>query len=121
MTLFAGGMDVFYVGNQGGFDRMLYGCLKQLRNVYPHVRVSVVLAYLPAKKGDAGDSDDTMYPEIEGYPRFAIARRNRWMIERSEHCVCYIRHTWGGAYTYARLAKRKGLDVINLGDSSIEL
>lgn len=112
------GVDTFYVGNQGDFDSMVYGCLKQLRLAYPHIHVSVVLAYLPTGKREE-DMPDTMYPEIEGHPRFAIERRNRWMIDASDCCLCYINHTWGGAYKFARQAKRRGLTILNLGNAAI--
>lgn len=115
------GVEIFYVGNQGSFDTMVYNCLKQLRKVYPHIRVWVVLAYLPTEKREGEDMSDTMYPEIEGYPKFAIERRNRWMIDASDYCLCYITHTWGGAYKFARLAKRSGKIVINIGSADIEL
>lgn len=113
------GVDTFYVGNQGDFDKMVYRCLKQLRKTYPHIHVCVVLAYLPVEKSEYEDMTDTVYPEIEGHPKFAIERRNRWMIGASEHCLCYIAHTWGGAYKFARMAKRRGLTVINLGEGVI--
>ena len=113
------GVDTFYVGDQGQFDGMVYGCLKQLREEYPHICVSVVLAYLPIHRREGEDMSDAMYPEIEGHPRFAIERRNRWMIQRSDYCVCHIQHTWGGAYKFARMAKRRGLTVIDLGGAEI--
>ena len=113
------GVDTFYVGNQGNFDGMVYRCLKQLRTVYSYIRISVVLAYLPTEKMEDEDMHDTMYPEIEGHPKFAIERRNRWMIDVSNFCVCYVNHTWGGAYKCARMAKRKGLAVINLGGAAL--
>ena len=78
------GVDTFYVGNQGQFDSAVYACLKQLRKVHPHIRVYVVLAYLPTEKNEYGDPMDTMYPEIEGHPKFSIVRRNRWMLDHSD-------------------------------------
>ena len=119
--LIRNGVDTFYVGNQGQFDSAVYACLKQLRNKHPHIRVCVVLAYLPTKKNEYDDLADTMYPEIEGHPKFAIERRNRWMLDHSDYCICYINHSWGGAYKFARLAKRRGKTVINLGNPNIEL
>jgi len=113
-------VDTFYVGNQGGFDGMVYSSLRQLREAYPHICVSVVLAYLPGEKREGEDQSDTVYPEIEGHPKFAIERRNKWMIEASNCCLCYINHTWGGAYKFARMAKNRGLQVINLGSVVIE-
>jgi len=113
------GVDSFYVGNQGNFDAMVYGCLKQLRRTYPHIRVCVVLAYLPPQNAEREDMADTMYPEIEGHPKFAVARRNKWMIAASDTCLCYITHTWGGAYKFAQRAKKEGLQIINLGNVEI--
>ena len=109
------GVDTFYVGNQGQFDGMVYRCLKQLRKKYPNILVSVVLAYLPTGRKEDEDLADTMYPEIEGPPKFAIERRNRWMLAQSDHCLCCIDHSWGGAYKFARLAKHRGLKMISLG------
>lgn len=119
--LISEGVDTFYVGNQGNFDGMVYSCLKQLRKFYPYIRVSVVLAYLPTEKREGEDMSDTIYPEIEGHPKFAIERRNKWMIEASNCCLCYVNHTWGGAWKFARQAKRRGLTVINIGNAAIEL
>lgn len=115
------GADTFYVGNQGQFDTMAYGCLRELRVEYPYIHVSMVLAYFPGKKEK--DLEDTVYPEeIEVGPRkFAIERRNRWLIDHSEHCLCYVGHSWGGAYKFAQLAKHRGKNVINLCDLGPEL
>lgn len=115
------GVDAFYVGNQGQYDSMVYSCLKQLRKKHSHIRVCVVLAYLPTEKGEYDDMVDTMYPEIEGHPKFAIERRNRWLIDHTDYCLCYINHTWGGAYKFALLAKRCGKTVINIGSPNVEL
>lgn len=62
-----------------------------------------------------------MYPEIEGPKKFAIERRNRWMIDYADFCLCYINHTWGGAWKCARQAKRGGKTVINIGNAGIGL
>jgi len=114
------GVDTFYVGNQGQFDSTVYRCLKSLQAQYPNIRFSVVLAYLPTEKTEWEDMSDTIYPEIEGHPKFAIERRNKWMIGHADYCVCYINHTWGGAYKFAQMAKRRGLQVINLGSAALD-
>ena len=113
------GDDIFYVGHQGSFDMMVYGCLRQLREIYPHIRVCIVLAYLPTQKDE--EIPDSMYPEIECHPQFAIDRRNRWMVDVSDSCICFINHTWGGAYKFAKLAKKRGLTVINIGKGEISV
>ncbi len=117
--LIRNGVETFYVGNQGQFDSAVYSCLKQLREEYPYIRICVVLAYFPTATSGYDDMADTMYPEIEGHPKFAIERRNRWMLDQSEYCICYINHTWGGAYKFAQKALRCGKIVMNLGKATI--
>ena len=92
------GVDTFYIGTQGSFDRMAYSVLAELRKRYQHIKVYRVLAYMP-KPSDA-DTADTIVPEgIENtYPRYAIVHRNNWMINRSDYVVAYITHPFGGAY-----------------------
>ncbi len=118
--LIQSGVDTFYVGHQGSFDDAVLSCLRRLQNIYPQIRFSVVLAYLP-QKVSAYDryADCSIYPEgLEiGPPRFAIERRNKWMIAHSDVCLCWINFTWGGAYKFARLAKRHGLRVRNFGSA----
>lgn len=113
------GADRFLVGHQGQFDGMVHSCLKSLQVQYPHIRYSVVLAYLPREK--CGDYSDTMYPEgIETvHPKYAIDWRNRYLVDAADICLCYINHTWGGAYQYSRMAMRRGLTVINLGEAEL--
>ena len=117
--LIAKGVDTFYVGEQGGFDRAVRSCLSRLCKIHRQVSFTVVLAYLP-QDGD-GTVENSLYPEgMEEVPRrFAIEKRNRWMMERANYCLCFVTHKWGGAYKFARLAKRKGLTVINLGDTAL--
>ena len=113
------GVDTFYVVNQRQFDSAVYSCLKLLRKEYPHIHICIVLAYLPTENNEYDDMADTMYPEIEGHPKFAIDRRNRWMIQASDYYICYINRTWGGAYKFANMAKRYGKTVINIGNAEI--
>lgn len=116
------GVTEFLVGNHGQFDGMVHSCLQSLQKQYPNIRYSVVLAYLPTEKRAFGDLSDTMYPEgIEAAPRkFAIDWRNRFLIDSADICLCYVNHTWGGAYKFAQMAKRRGLTVVNLGSAAIE-
>ena len=110
------GVDTFYVGNQGRFDAIVRSILRELEQAYPEIHYAVVLAYLPGKKNEYDDFSDTMLPEgIETvHPRYAIERRNRWMLQRADFVVTYIAHPWGGAAKFAERAKREGKTVINL-------
>ena len=115
------GVDTFYVGNQGGFDSMVKKELKQLTEIYPHIKYSLVLAYIPGKRDefDITDYSDTMYPDgLESVPRrFAIDKRNRMMIEWSDIVVTYVCYSNGGAAKFKEIAEKKGKQVINLFNS----
>ena len=110
------GADVFLVGHQGRFDRMVYACLRQLRKNYPQIEVNVVLSRLPENGDESIDKADTVFPEAvdNGLPRFAIDRRNRWMLRRADMVICYVKHSWGGAYKYVSLAVKQGKTVRNI-------
>ena len=109
------GVYQFYVGQQGMFDEHVRHALRRLRLRYPHIRCTVVLAYHPDNK-EKYINVDTLYPEaMENTPlKYAIDRRNRWMLEHADVVVCYVRHSFGGAAKYMQLARKKGKEVRNL-------
>ncbi|MBQ3132677.1 MAG: hypothetical protein IJC17_00165 [Clostridia bacterium] len=87
--------------------------LKQAKAVYPQIRYAVVLAYLPT---ETPEYEETVYP-LEGVPaRFAIDRRNRWMIEQSDIVVTYVNRGFGGAAKFKEIAKKKEKTIIELND-----
>ena len=117
------GVTEFVVGNHGQFDGAVFSCLQDLSKVYPEISYSVALAYLPTHKEDYDIyHGHSFYPEgLEiGPAKFAIERRNRYLIDSSDICLCYVSYTFGGAYKFARMAKNRGLQVINLGSEAIE-
>ena len=118
--LIAQGVTEFLVGHQGQFDAMVRKSLRSLREQYPHIRYSVVLAYFPTEKS-LWEMTDTMYPEgLEGvHPKFAVEWRNRYLVDSADLCLCYINRTFGGAHKFSQLAKKKGLTVLNLGSASL--
>lgn len=92
--------DMFYVGNQGSFDSMVVRELKELKKDYPHIKYSVVLAYMPVKNVKLGtDYSDTVYPDgLDDIPqKFAIDKRNRMMLDWSDTVVTYVCCSYGGA------------------------
>ncbi len=109
--------DLFYVGNQGGFDAMVTRVLRELSDRYP-IKAYTVLAYLPTVKRSASMVLlPTVLPEgIETVPhRFAISFRNKWMIDRSDYVVTHVtNHIASGAAQFKALAEKRGKTVINL-------
>lgn len=111
-------VDLFYVGNQGDFDLIVRKILKNLNAEYSHIKYFVVLAYL-TRVGDRTENEETIYPEgMETVPpKYAISKRNRWMIEKSDYVITYVKYKFGGAFQFKSLAERKGRIVFNLAES----
>lgn len=100
--------DTFYVGRQGSFDALVYATLRELAAEYPHIRYAAVLERLSGKNTD--DFTETLFPgAMENVPpRFAIDRRNNWMLQQADFVVVYVTHTWGGAAKFAGKAEKQG-------------
>ena len=114
------GVDWFYAGRQGVFDTMARSVLRELAKVYPHISYAVVLERLPGPRDKAiWDFSDTIFTQgLETVPpRFAISRRNEWMLRQADFVVTYITHNWGGAAQYAEKAQRQGKRVLNLAEN----
>ena len=115
------GADYFFVGNEGDFDRLALAVLRELSVVYPHVQYAVVLSRIPnAAQQEYFSPFETLYPETVAAspPRFAIDRRNRWMVEKSDLAVTYVTTSYGGAAKAKAHALRKGKRVIELSDQN---
>ena len=115
------GVNTFYVGTNGNFDRMVQSVLIDLKKQYPNLECYTVLAYIPGIKPEfdvAYEKLETLYPDgLEKVPkRFAIDWRNKWMVQQSDYVISYVRHSFGGAAKYMELAKRKKKIVYNLAN-----
>ncbi len=106
---------VFYVGHNGNFDAMVKTTLQKLKPLYP-LEYTVVLAYLPYDKKQEYQND-TIFPEaLENVPpKYAIDRRNRWMIKQSDMVFTYVSYKISRTAHWREYAKKKGkitVDVI---------
>ena len=108
----------FYVGNNGNFDYLVRKNLKSLKVDYPHIDYAVVLAYMPSEKKefDLTDYSDSIFPDgLESVPpRFAISKRNEWMIKNSDYVVTYVKYIVGGAAKFKELSQAKEKTVIEI-------
>ena len=111
------GATRFYLGGYGDFDQLSAKVLYRLKRGHDEIDSVLVLPYLD-KKVDLTLYTRTCYPPIEHVPRrFAIARRNRWMVDASDAVIAYVQHDWGGAYQTLSYAEHKGKTIILLGNS----
>lgn len=115
----ADGACVFWVGGYGLFDAYAAGCVRRLKKEFPQISLHLILAYLLTEKEDFfAPYDSTIYPEgLEFVPkRFAINRRNRWIVEHCDMIIAYVHNSYGGAYAACQLAGKKGRRIVNLAE-----
>ncbi len=110
------GVTVFFNGGQGGFDRLSAGIIYKLKKIYPNIKNVLVIPYLNFRIFDREIFDEIIYPE--GFERLhfksAIIEKNKYMVDNSKYAICFVSHSWGGAYKTYEYALIKGLDIRNL-------
>lgn len=108
------GVNLFYVGNHGNFDKIVTQVLKELQTEYS-IEYYIILAYMPTK-GSLYKGDNTLYPDgLENVPpKYAIIKRNEWMINNSDIVVTYVRHDFGSAAKFKATAVKKNKQVFEL-------
>jgi uncharacterized phage-like protein YoqJ len=111
------GAEEFLLGGYGGFDNLAATVVWEFKSKYPQIQSILVLPYLDRKV--ASDKyDSTTYPPLETVPkRYAISRRNQWMVEQADVVIAYVTHGWGGAAKTLEYAKRKKKTIINYADA----
>lgn len=108
------GVDTFYFGNQGAFDRLVVSTLLELKATFPHIRCVQVLSSLSQREAIHGV--ESLFPDgIEVVPkRFAISFRNRFMVSQADYVIGYATRSYGGAAQFLAYAEKKGRTVIRL-------
>ena len=106
-SLIEGGAATFYLGGYGAFDSLAAAAVRRQKAVYPHIMSILVLAYLN-RETDVSLYDGTTYPPLENVPpRYAIVRRNEWMVRESDVVISGVIHGWGGAERTLDYARRR--------------
>lgn len=120
-SLIEGGAATFYLGGYGAFDNLAAAAVRRQKKVYPHIEMILVLAYLD-RKIDASRYDSTTYPPLERVPRrYAIVRRNEWMVRESDVVISGVIHDWGGAAKTLEFARKKRKVVLQYPGSQTDI
>ncbi len=115
-----------FLGGYGSFDMFARSCASRFQSQHPNTKLILVTPYLTEEyqKNHLQDQkelyDSIVYPPIENVPlRFAILRRNQWMVEQADFVIAFITHTFGGAYKTYSYAKKKKKTVYNISDTDL--
>ncbi len=115
-------VNIFYVGTQGAFDRLVYEVLCVLEKKYI-IKINVVLAYLNRENEFTYyDTVKTIFPDCVAKtpPRFAICKRNDYMLQNTDYLICYLDNKFSNTYEFVEKAIKKNIKIINLGNLQIE-
>lgn len=109
----------FYLGGYGDFDGLCLRTLRELKNDFPTIEILFITPYLDKKYSKLELAkyyyDDVIFPPIESVPRkFAILKRNEWMVEQANLVIAYVKYYWGGAAKALEYVKRKKKRIINI-------
>ena len=110
----------FYCGGYGDFDNLCAKVLMELKRDYNNFEVVYITPYITDSKKFESLSksdlyDSTIYPPLENVPRrFAIIKRNEWMVSQSDLIIAYITHSYGGAAKTVGYARKKNKPLIIL-------
>lgn len=116
-SLIKKGAEEFFLGGYGEFDIMAAHSVLFFKTKYPGIRSTIILPY-PNKKYDKYLYTSSLYPPLETVPKkYAIIKRNEWMISHADMVIAYITHDWGGAARTYKYAKRLGKPIILLTDA----
>lgn len=117
----------FYLGGYGNFDSFAYRCAKRYKECKKNAKLVFITPYLDKWLNERKDFliklyDEIVYPPIEHVPqKFAILKRNEWMIDRTDHVIVYIRRHYGGAYKALLYAHKQNKPYTNLYKGNYEL
>ena len=109
-------VDTFYVGNHGEFDILSSRQACDLKSLYPHIQVIVVLCYPNELQYLKCLFTDILMPaEIEAAPKRAcIVKRNHWVADNADYIVGFIRYEIGGAHRALQYARKHNKQIINI-------
>lgn len=109
----------FFLGGYGNFDTFAFRVGQCYQKTHPNVTLVFVTPYLhdPHFSERAQAYGTVLYPPLESVPpRFAISRRNKYMVEKSDLVIGFITRSRGGAYQTYDHAVRKGKKTVNLAE-----
>lgn len=111
---------ICYTGGYGAFDWFAASCINKAKKAAPNIVSCLIIPYITASHLDrislhTKEFDEIIYPPLENIPpKFAIIRRNEWMIDNSDLLIAYVKYSWGGAARTLEYAKRQRIGILSI-------
>ena len=109
------GVSEFYVGNNGRFYSMVQTVLYELAQEGFCVLYRIILSKID-EVAIGGHQDATLFPEelALGVPRFAIYKRNEWLLSHADILISYVIYEASNSGGWLNKARKRGINIINL-------
>ncbi len=111
----------FWVRNYGGFDRCAASAMREVKKIYPHIKLVLVLPYLTKAVSDYKEEYYEKYDEIviadipEKTPaRLRIIKANEYIVDNCDFMICNVEHSWGGAAKTVEYAKKTNKSIYQI-------
>ncbi len=112
----------FVVGRHGEFNRLFADVVRELKERYPHLQLTLAEPFPSRSVALYKDYYDLLYDRVTVPPllvqrrlKNATACRDRWVVEGCDVIITYVNARAGRAYKALCYAQRLGKLVINLG------
>ena len=118
------GVTQFYSGFRGNFDGYCCNLIYELKHIYPQIKMTLVLSYIPEQKKDSDYNfslpkcfDDSVYLLERKVPkRLAIIETNKCLVDLVDFVVAGVMLHCGGAYMACEYAYKRKKPIINIID-----
>ena len=123
------GVRTFLAGGALGFDTLAAHTVLSLKQTYPYLKLGLVL---PCREQYRGwqETDKRIYRSIlqqadntiytgDRYTAGCMHRRNRYLVEHSLYCICYLTHSTGGTFYTVNYAHQQQRRIINIAVPSL--
>jgi len=125
-SFFQQGKRVFLSGGALGFDTLAAREVLKLREKHPEVRLMMALpCRSQSSRWSAADqriyrdilaaADEVRYISEEYFPG-CMQKRNRFLIDRADTCLCFLTHCRGGTWNTVSYAYDRQRTIRNLAD-----
>lgn len=128
-NLILNGANHLIIGTHGDFDTLSLSVCRELRKIYPQIKISVVFTTLTILRKDTYDDDigssiadyyndveTLIYDFEEEHFKRQIVVSNRQIVDDSDTVVCYVDFDkyQSGAKLAVKYAKKRNKAIINL-------
>lgn len=118
------GYRFFCAGGALGFDTFAAQSVLQLKKKYPDIRLILILPCVSQTKYWK-EKDVQLYEKIkkqadkviytsQEYTKYCMLQRDRYLVEQSSRCICWLTYNSGGTKYTVDYARKKQVDIIDL-------